>query len=76
MTQTIIDKLERADGPRKRTTKERLARYMDPQAFAEKVGKERKEAMKSRREISLRRAEAAIRFFKNEALRARSQGGE
>ena len=48
---------------RNRSTKERLARYMDPQAFAEKVGKERKEAMKSRRERALKSASAAIRFF-------------
>jgi len=46
-----------------RSTKERLARYMDPQAFAEKVGKERREAMKDRRDRALKNAAAAIRFF-------------
>jgi len=36
---------------------------MDPQAFAEKVGKERREAMKDRRDRALKNAAAAIRFF-------------
>ncbi len=48
----------------RKTLKERLARFMDPNAFAERVGKERREAMKARREIALKRADSAIRFFK------------
>lgn len=56
----------------KRSTKERLARYIDPQAFAEKVGKERRESMKARRERALKTAAAAIRFFSIERTEQQS----
>ena len=48
----------------KRTMREGLARYMDMKAFdAKRVGKEQAEKLKTRREIALKRADAAIRFF-------------
>lgn len=47
-----------------RTLVENLARYMDLKAFdARKVGKEQAERLKARREISMKRAKAAVRFF-------------
>lgn len=47
-----------------RTLKESLARYMDNKAFVAKaVGKEQAARLKVRREIALKRAGAAIRFF-------------
>lgn len=56
-----------------KTLKERLARYMDPQAFepvpdgikftSRSVGLATHDRRKARRTISLKRADAAIRFF-------------
>lgn len=52
------------DIPSKKTLKAKLARYMDPKAFeAKKVGKEQAERLRARREIAMKRADAAIRFF-------------
>lgn len=68
-------------GARKRTLKESLARYMDPEAFREgvpdsvkftsrAVGKAVHDKRKARREIAMKRAEAAIRFFSKPENRA------
>lgn len=57
-----------------RTLKENLARFMDPAAFKESVpdpmkhiaptmGKVKHDKLKLRRDIALKRADAAIRFF-------------
>lgn len=58
----------------KGTTKERLARFMDPPAFepvppsvkftSSEVGRDMHDRRKVRREIALKRADAAIRFFR------------
>jgi hypothetical protein len=56
-----------------RTLKENLARYMDPQAFTPvanpvkritpQLAQRQAEKRKARREIAMKRAESAIRFF-------------
>lgn len=62
------------EGVRERSLKESLARFMDPQAFREGVpasvkftskeqGRVVHDKLKVRREIAMKRAEAAIRFF-------------
>lgn len=79
---------EGAGAPRQRTLKESLARYMDPEAFREPVpdavkftskesGRVAHDKLKARRVVSMKRAEAAIRFFSKpenrEALDHRKQ---
>jgi hypothetical protein len=47
-----------------RTLAEGLARYMDTKAFtAKRVGKEQADRLAVRREIAIKRARAAVRFF-------------
>jgi hypothetical protein len=60
-----------------RSLKERLARFMDPQAYepvpkriGKIMGKALHDSRKARREIAMRRAAAAIRFFSKPAERA------
>jgi len=91
---TIADVLEESGDPcPKKALKARLARFMDPQAFepvpnrvkhtSRMVGKTTHDKRKVRREIALKRADAAIRFFlkpenaealANRAALAREQG--
>lgn len=53
------------DAQPKKTMKERLARFMDMKAFtAKRVGKAQAEALAARRQIAMKRANAAIDFFK------------
>lgn len=48
-----------------RTLVEDLARYIDNEAFvAKRIGKEKAEHMRKRRDNATKRAKAAIRFFK------------
>jgi hypothetical protein len=55
-----------------RTLVEDLARYMDLEAFiAKRVGAERREKYKARREIAMKRARACVRFLKRPENRAR-----
>ena len=62
----------------RRSLKESLARFMDPAAFTDTVpdrvkftsravGKVEHDRLKSRRDIALKRADAAIRFFIEDA---------
>lgn len=55
-----------------RTLVEDLARYMDLEAFiAKRVGRERREKYKARREIAMKRARACVRFLKKPENRLR-----
>lgn len=64
-----------------KTLKDKLARFMDPEAFKDSVpaaikhtcaemGKVRHDKLKVRREIAKKRADAAIRFFLKPGNRA------